>query len=376
MIVASHRALRRALALPLVLAAGAACSKDGPPTVAPIPVTVARVEQGTVPFELSATGTVEPLKTVAVESQVGGILTHVAFREGDEVAQGQVLFQIDPRPYQAALQQAQAVLARDQAQQANAEADVQRYEALAKQDYVTAQQYEQVKTTAAASRATVAADEAAVQNARLNLQYATIRAPISGRAGSLLVREGNLVKANGGPLVTINQIHPILVRFSVPASNLPIIRQYGDSTLPVRAHAAAVPEGSASSGSLSFIDNAVDTATGTILLKGRFDNRDNALWPGEFVNVTLRLFQQPNAIVIPSQAVVEGQQGNYVFVITPNATAAQRPITISRTAGELTVVEKGLNPGEQVVTDGQLRLTTGTKVQVKAAANGEQQRAG
>jgi multidrug efflux system membrane fusion protein len=319
-------------------------------------------------MELAATGTVEPLQTVAVQPQVSGALTRIAFREGQDVSRGQVLFQIDPRPFRAALAQAEAALARDQAQAANAEQEAGRYAELAAKDYVTAQQYDQVRTTAAAAGATLAASRAAVEQARLNLEYATIRAPIAGRTGSLRLREGNLVQAGDpAPLVTINQIRPILVRFAVPAGNLPLIQQHRAQTLPVRA--APVGGGTPSEGTLAFVDNAVDTTTGTILLKGDFPNREGALWPGEFVNVRLRLFVERQALVVPSTAVVSGQQGSFVFVIQPDSTAATRPVTVAREAGALSVLAAGeVRPGDRVVTDGQLRLRQGAKVQIKTAA--------
>ncbi len=361
----------RSLALSSVavaVASLAACS--GRAAVAPpgIPVTVARAEQRALPYEILATGTAEPVQTVAVVSQVNGLLSKVAFKEGDDVRAGQLLIQIDPRPYQATLDQALGILARDQAQLANAEAELKRYEALMAKEYVAAQQYEEKKTAAEADRATLAADRASVETARLNLQFATIRAPISGRAGSLLVKEGNLVRAGGQPLVTINQIHPILVRFAVPVVHLPLLRKYGNAALPVDVR----PGGNAATtdptkGTLSFVDNAVDTLTGTILLKARFENQDGALWPGEFVNVGLTLFTQPNALVVPSPAIVQGQQGPFVFVVKADGSAEMRPVVIGRVAGDLTVVDRGLAPGESVVTDGQLRLTAGAHVQVKGA---------
>ena len=308
------------------------------------------------------------MQTVAIVSQVGGLLSTVAFKEGDDVTAGQLLFQIDPRPYQAVLDQALGILARDQAQLANAEADLKRYEALVAKEYVTAQQYEQAKTAAEADRATLAADRANVETARLNLQFATIRAPISGRAGSLLVKAGNLVKAGGQPLVTINQIHPILVRFAVPVVHLPLLRKYGNAALPVEVRPGSASSVSAPSrGLLSFVDNAVDTLTGTILLKARFENKDGGLWPGEFVNAVLALFTQGDALVVPSSAVIQGQQGPYVFVVTAAGAAEMRPVVIGRIAGDVTVLDRGVAAGETVVTDGQLRLTNGARVQVKGA---------
>jgi len=346
----------------------AACAeKETPPTPA-VPVTVAVAERRTVPFELPATGTVEPIQTVAVQAQVTGPLQRVAFREGDEVKQGQILFHLDPRPYQAALEQAAAVLERDRAQSANAAEEAKRYESLVEKEYVTSQQYAQVRTTAAASKATLAGSQAAVDQARLNLQYATIRAPISGRTGSLLVREGNLVRANSTePLVKINQLRPIQVRFAVPATNLPLIQEHSGKKLVVRAEPSG--GGDPSEGTLSFVDNAVDTSTGTILLKARFPNDDGSLWPGGFVNVRLELYVEPDALVIPSAAVVAGQQGSFVFVIQPDSSASSKAVTVNRTAGDFTIVTGDVQPGDRVVVDGQLRLRQGSKVQIKAAAD-------
>jgi membrane fusion protein, multidrug efflux system len=319
-----------------------------------------------VPFELAATGQVEPLQTVAVQSQVEGTLRRIAFKEGEEVQRGQVLFELDSRPYRAALDQALAALVRDSAQAANAIQEASRYQTLAEKQYVTAQQYEQVRTTAAASQATLAGSRAAAEQARLNLQYATIRAPITGRTGSLLLREGNLVRANAAqPLVTINQLRPILVRFAVPAPNLPLLQEHRRKDIVVRAEPAG--GGPPSEGALTFIDNAVDTTTGTILLKGRFPNDDGSLWPGAFVNVRLQLYVEPNALVVPSTAVVAGQQGSFVFVIQKDSSAATRAVTVTRTAGDYAVVNGDLQPGDRVVTDGQLRLRQGAKVQIKAA---------
>ena len=367
MIAMSHVLLRAAHALPAVVLL-AACSEDAPPPQPPVPGTGATAERRPVPFELAATGTVEPLKTVAVQAQVGGSLRRVAFREGEEVKQGQVLFELDARPYRAALDQALANLARDRAQANNAAQQAARYESLAEKQYVTAQQYEEVRTTAAATQATLAGSQAAVEEARLNLQYATIRAPITGRTGSLLVREGNLVRTNTTqPLVTINQLRPILVRFAIPAPNLPLVQEHLGKEVVVRAE--PIGGGATSEGSLSFIDNAVDTATGTILLKGRFPNDDGALWPGAFANVRLQLFVDTAALVVPAAAVVAGQQGSFVFVIQPDSSAATRAVTVNRTAGDFAIVSGDVQAGDRVVVDGQLRLRQGSKVQIKAAAD-------
>ena len=354
--------LRVFVALVAITLAG--CKDEALPPSPPVPVTLATAERQAVPFELSATGTVEPVQTVAVQPQVSGPIVRIAFTEGQDVQKGQVLFQIDPRPFQAALARAEAILERDRAQEANAKQEAGRYAELAKQEYVTAQQYDQARTAAAAAAATLAGSEAAVSEARLNLQYATIRAPISGRTGSLRVREGNLVRSNEAtPLVTINQIRPILVRFALPAANLPLIQKYRREELVVRAE--PVGGGQPSEGTLAFVDNAVDTTTGTILLKGTFPNTDGALWPGEFVNVRLRLYVDQDALTVPRRAVVSGQEGSYVFVVKRDSTAETRPVTVDRMAGELAVVSGKLEAGDQVVTDGQLRLRQGSKVQVK-----------
>lgn len=349
-------------ALSLLTAAG--CAKNDQAAPSAVPVTVAAVVQRAVPFELAAPGTVEPIQTVAVLPQVGGPIVRIAFTEGQEVKKGQVLFQIDPRPFQAALAQARAAFQRDSAQAANAEQDVKRYSALAEKEYVTAQQYDQARTAAASAGATVGGSRAAVDQAELNLQYATLRAPISGLTGSLRVREGNLVRTSDAlPLVTINQIRPIQARFAVPASRLGLIQRYRSGGPAVRAEPAA--GGKVSEGVLSFVDNAVDTSTGTILLKGSFPNKDGALWPGEFVNVRLRLYEDPNALVVPASAVVSGQQGSFVFVIQPDTTAKTFPVEVERTTDTVAVISRGIKVGDRVVTDGQLRLRSGSKVQIK-----------
>jgi len=352
----------RHLATVLVLALGCKTrAASGPPRV---PVTVARAEQRAVPFEIAASGNVEPRQTASVQSQVTGIITGVAFREGDDVAAGQLLFQIDPRPLKAALDQANAVLARDLAQAQNAQLEADRYGQLVQQDYVTKQDYDEKRATAAALAATVRADSAAVSTAALNLAWASIRAPIAGRTGRLLVRAGNLVRANMDQLVVINQIHPILVRFAVPSQQLPGVQRYRGNQLPVLVSPSA-GDTTVIQGTLTFVDNSVDTTTGTVLLKAEFPNTDNALWPGEFVAVRLRLFVQDSALVIPNQAVMSGQQGTYVFVVSQDGIAQSQPVTVARTSGAYTVVSQGVHAGDQVVTDGQLRLVSGSAVEIK-----------
>src|SRR5919108_4330852 len=344
------------------------CSRKGAGGASKVPVTVAHAEQRAVPFEIPATGTAEPVQTVSLQSQVTGVLTRVTFHEGDDVSAGQVLFQIDPRPFQAALDQAKAVLARDQAQAQAAELDAQRYAELVKRDYVTKSDYDAKRAAADALQATLRADSAAVANAALNREWAAIRAPISGRTGRLLVREGNLVRANApDPLVIINQIHPILVRFAVPEQHLAGIQRYRGNRLPVFVSPSKT-DTIFTEGVLSFVDNSVDTATGTVLLKGEFPNRDNALWPGEFLSVRLRLYVEDSAVVVPSEAVMNSQQGTYLFVVNQDGTARSQPVTVERTAGAYAVIAQGVRAGEEVVTDGQVRLVSGAPVEVKGVA--------
>jgi multidrug efflux system membrane fusion protein len=349
----------------LLLLALAACAKAAPPARPAVAVTVATAERGAAPYLVSANGIVEPMQTVAVQSQVGGVLTTVRFKEGDEVQAGQILLEIDPRPFRSALDQAQAVLARDEAQADNARRDADRYAALVQKDYVTRSQADQAAANAAAMRSVVAADRAAVDNAKFNFENATIRAPIAGKTGSLLVRQGNLVKPGAAPpLVVINQIHPILVRFTVPDRELPNVQKYAASkALRVRA----TPRGDAGpeEGALSFVDNWVDTTSGTVTLKARFDNRDGRLWPGQFVAVEVELYVQENAVLVPSSAVQVGQDGPFVFAVTADGKAQFRPVTAGRVVGDRTVIEKGLDAGARVVTDGQSRLVPDAKVEVK-----------
>ena len=352
-------------AAPFLLLLALGCSRGRAGSPSRVPVTIARAEQRAVPYEITATGTVEPRQTVSVQAQVTGVLTQVGFREGDDVAAGQVLFQIDPRPFQAALDQAQAILARDVAQAKNAQLDAARYADLVKQDYVTKQDYDEKRATADALTATVRADSAAVANAELNRGWATVRAPIAGRTGRLLVRPGNLVRANTDQLVVINQIHPILVRFAVPAQSLAEIQRYRHNRLSVLVGPSG-QDTALASGVLTFVDNSVDTTTGTVLLKAEFANQENALWPGEFLSVRLQLYVQEKALVVPSQAVMTGQQGAYLFVVNQDGKAQAHPVTVERTSGAFTILSQGVQPGDQVVTDGQLRIVSGAPVEVKA----------
>jgi multidrug efflux system membrane fusion protein len=367
MILLSRRSLRLAWSLPLL---AIACRKPPPASAPPISVTVATADRRPMPVEVTAPGTVEPYRSVAVEAQVSGLLTAVEFREGDQVRDGQILFRIDPRPFEAALAQTRAMLARDLAQSVNAEQNLVRLEALLARDYVTQAQVDDARSAALGLRSTLAADSAAVEAARLNLQYATIQSPLAGRAGAIYVKAGNLVRSGSGtPLVVINQTRPALVRFALPATDLDQIRQAGGRGLTVRVRATG-DTSMVRTGGLVFIDNAVDTTTGTILLKASFPNTDDALWPGEFVEAWLQLAVEPNAVVVPAPALVSGQQGTFVFVVGPDGRAHTRPVQSSRTVQNLAVITKGLEAGEQIVTDGQIRLTEGAKVQIRSGGTG------
>ncbi|MDB4876636.1 MAG: hypothetical protein JWM41_3082 [Gemmatimonadetes bacterium] len=351
-----------------ILAAAAACSKPPAQQTPVVPVQMASVTKIAAPLTIQANGSVEPLQTVAVQAQVGATLDAVMFHEGDDVQAGQVLFRLDARPFEAALRQAEAALARDEAQAQNAQREAERYKALVEKDYVTKSQADQAVSAAAATQATVMSDHAAVDNAKLNLNYTTIRAPISGRTGRLLVRQGNLVKPSSDPLVVINQLRPILVRFPVLQHDFPALqRRNARSPVPVRvvtADSGKVGE----VGTLAFLDNAVDSLTGTVTAKARFENQTNGLWPGEYVRVSVELDVQPDALAIPTRAVLAGQQGSYVFVVGADKLAKVRQVSLGRAVGDLTTIDKGLEVGEQVVVDGQSRLTPNAKVVESKAA--------
>jgi multidrug efflux system membrane fusion protein len=403
-----------ALLVPLGLAA---CAKKQEKTPRPIAsVAVVQARHASVPYVIEANGIVTPLQSVAVTSQVDGIITSVDFQEGQEVRAGQPLFHIDPRPYENAYEQAAAVLSRDSATMANATIEADRYKKLLQARVITPQENLAQVTTASTTEATVRADRAAVATARFNLDNTVIRAPIGGKTGSLLIKRGNLVHPGGSaPLVLINQVHPIQVRFSIPSSQLPLILQYGArGGLPVSAvaggvapaspsidslAAAAVAQGGVSDpagqsagaghgggagattgavqqgaqfsdrvmGKLSFIDNAVDTTTGTVQLKANFDNENGRLWAGQFATMSLHLYDQDSALVIPTQAVVAGQRGSYVYIVDPTDTARQRAVTVERTAGTMAIISSGISVGDRVVLDGQSRLTPDAPVTLRSA---------
>ncbi|GAN33876.1 MAG: efflux RND transporter periplasmic adaptor subunit [Candidatus Brocadia sinica] len=330
-----------------------------------LPVTVAVAEQNDVPIQIRTIGNVEAYSTVLVKTRVEGELSHVYFKEGQEVKKGDLLFMIDSRPFKALLRQFEANLARDTAQMKKAEADVRRYEELLKSGVVSKQEYDQYRTNFEALSATVRADEAAVVNAKLQLGYCHIRSPINGRIGRIEVNQGNIVKDIDTILVTINQTKPIYVTFFLPEQELSEVRRHmAQKDLKVEA---IVPndEMNPAAGKLTFINNEVNKSTGTILLKALFANEDESLWPRQFVNVALTLTIQYDAVVIPSRAIQIGQEGHYVFVVRSDFTVESRPVVLGNRFHQETVITKGLRPGEKVVIDGQFQLAHGSKVEIK-----------
>jgi len=338
------------------------------PSVA-VPVVVAPAVEKTVPVELRAIGNVQAYNTVLVKTQVPGELTGVFFKEGDDVKRGQLLFTLDPRPLESELKRQEATLARDQAEAANARAQATRYAKLVEEGVVAREQYDQYRTQAEAMEAAAQADQNAVENARLRLAYTKIFAPLSGRTGSLLVHRGNIVKENDDKsvLVAINQLTPIYVEFAVPERYLPQVKAQ-TSAGKLKVQALAPGEAAPEEGTLTFVDNTVDATTGTLRMKATFANPSRRLWPGQFVDVVLRLAERPNTVVVPTPAVQTGQQGQFVFVIKSDMTAEQRPVKAGEAVEGSTIIEQGVRPGERVVTDGQLRLVPGAKVEIRQAA--------
>lgn len=369
--------MRRPFLLPLLLllAAGLAgcggndsAAKPGKGAAPAVPVLAAAAEKKTVPLRLRAVGNVETESSVAIKSRVDGQVVKVHFRDGDDLVQGQPLFQIDPRPFEAQLRQAQANLLKDQAQLEYARGQEARYQDLLAKGFVSREAYAQVRTGMESAQAAVAADQAAIESAKLQLQYATIRAPIGGRAGKVLVSEGNVVKANENPpLVVINQLAPIYVSFAVAEQHGPAVRA---AMRERRPPVTVTVSGNSVSGELAFVDNAVDPTTGTLRLRARFANREHLLWPGDFVEAALTLREESDALVIPSAAVQSGPKGSYVFVVKDDQTVDLRPVRVSRGEGDEALVAEGLAAGERVVTDGASRLTRGARVSVKPAAGG------
>jgi membrane fusion protein, multidrug efflux system len=362
-------------ALVVLLAASLAVSSCSSKTAAnapdlAVPVSVAKAVKKTVPIELSAISTGAAYSTVQIKGQVNAVLKEVHFKQGDFVKKGDLLFTLDARPFQASLAQAQANLDRDKAQADLTTVQAERYKKLYDQGIAPKEQYDQMLANAAAQQGSVHADEAAVESAKLQLQYCAIYSPVDGRTGALQVSAGNLVKENDVPvLVVINQIAPLFEDFSVPEQYLGLIKKYMAGG-QLRIEATPYGDTASEPGYLSFVDNTVDNTTGTIKLKGTFDNTDHRLWPGQFSNVSLRLSEQENATVVPTQAVQTGQTGDFVFVINSDQRAESRPVKVARTLGAESVIAKGIEPGETVVTDGQLRLIPGVKVQIKPAAQG------
>ncbi len=334
-----------------------------------VPVTVAKAIAKSVPVQVEVIGNVEAYSNVSVRTQIAGEIERAYFTQGQDVKKGQLLFTLDRRPFQATLDQLEADLARDQAQLANARAQAERNEKLFQAGIISKDQYDTFRTTAQAQEATVRSGQAAIENAKINLSYCSIYSPLDGRTGSYQVYPGNIAKVNDTVLVVINQVHPIFVTFAVPEQYLAEVKDYqARGPLAVEARIPNDPR-PPSSGRLSFIDNAVDTATGTIKMRATFTNPDNRLWPGQFVNVVMRLTMQPNATVVPSQSVQTGPVGKYLFVVEPDAKGDLkgnlRPVVVGATVEGETVIEKGVAPGETVVTDGQLLLAPGSKVEIK-----------
>ncbi|MGA2192531.1 MAG: efflux RND transporter periplasmic adaptor subunit [Nitrospirota bacterium] len=357
-----------AVSLAVSLAALTSCAKTAAAPMPPaIPVVAAKASLGDVPVTVSAIGNVEAYSTVSVKAQVEGVITRVYFQEGQGVKKGQMLFQLDSRPLDAALRQAEATYEKDMVQLKNAKVDAERYVELYKRGIVAKEQYDQLQTAASTFEELTNADKAAVTDAKVKLSYSTIRSPIDGYTGNLNVHEGNLVKENDTPyLVVINQVTPVNVTFCVPEQHLPDIKKFmAGGKLKVEA----LPPGETkpSEGTVTFIDNLVDVQTGTIKLKGMFPNKDRRLWPGQFVNATMTLMTRHGAVLIPAQAILTGQSGKSVFVVKPDMTIEPRVVETGQEYGGNTVIEKGINPGETVVTDGQLRLTPGAKVEFRKA---------
>ena len=364
-----------------------------------MPVTIAQVAQKNVPVEVQVIGNVEAYSTISVKAQVGGQLTEAHFSEGDYVKKGDLIFNIDSRPLQAslnqavanvahdqaALGQAQANLARDAAQAQYADASASRYAQLYQEKVVSRDQTEQFRTTAAAAnqaveadkaaiesaKAAIGASQAAVDNAKVQLSYTDIKSPIDGRMGSFSVKPGNVVMANSVELCTINQIEPIYVTFGVPESQLPAIKEYmAQGKLPVRAQPQDDTSAPTETGILTFVDNSVDVTTGTITNKGTFANEDRRLWPGQYVRVTLRLTTQPHATTVPNEAVMTGQAGSYVYVVKQDRSVDTRNVVTGARVGQDMVIQSGLQAGETVVTEGQLRLAPGSHVSIRPAGGG------
>jgi multidrug efflux system membrane fusion protein len=329
-----------------------------------VPIRIATALAKPTPVEFDTIGNVQTIASVAVKSRLDAVIDQVLVKDGQFVKSGDVLFQLDARAAQAQVDQASATLARDQVQLANASRNVDRDKPLLSKDYVSHQQYDNDSSTAAALEATVKADQAQVENAKVQLSYYTIVAPLDGRVGLIAIKQGNSIKSNDVPLATVNQIQPIYVSFALPQNDLPELRAaMALGPVPVRVLAQG-DTGPPVEGKVAFFENSIDATSGTITVRGTFDNADQRLWPGQYVNVTVLVRTDPDALVIPPAAVQVGQNGTFVFLIKDDNTAEIRPITVDRTVGGLAVIAKGLKPGDRVATDGQLRLGAGTHVQI------------
>jgi multidrug efflux system membrane fusion protein len=339
------------------------------PAQAPtVVVGVAMAASKPVPVEFGTIGTVTTFATVALKSRIDGEIMEVHFRDGQDVKAGDLLFTIDSRTIRAQLEQAQANLARNQALLVSAQREVERQNSLVKKKFASQQAVDQARASADSLAASVQADQAAVDAAEVQLSYTEIRAPIDGRAGVVNLPRGNMVKANdSGSLVVLNQLRPIYIAFALPQRQLPRVRQaMADGPLTV---SATIPgdSGAPLTGDLTFVDNAVDPTTGTIQLRATFDNAETRLWPGQFVNVTLTLRVEQSAIVVPDAAIQQGQDGAYVFVVRPDSTVEMRPVVVDRSVAGESVIASGLAAGENVVVEGQLRLTPGMRVEPRLA---------
>lgn len=368
----AHFRHRVAVLVVATAAALAACSNErAPPPAAPVPVTVVKALARDMPVLVSAPGSVEAINSVAVKAQIDGQLLESLIKDGADVAKDQLLFRIDPRPAQAALQQAQSAQAKDQATLAQARSQVERYKDVAAKGYLSADQMEQYRTNLGVSQAAVKVDEANVAAAKLTLGYTEIRSPIAGRIGRIQIQPGNVVKASDtAALVTINQIEPIYVNFALPSALLGrVLAAQKQAPLAVKANVIGIDQ--PVEGKIAFIDNAVDTATGTIKLRGEFSNTEHVLWPGQLVGVSLTLGHDANAVVLPDAAVQNGPKGTYVFVVKPDQHAEQRAVTVARIVEGQAVIENGLAVGETVVLDGQSRVEDRSPLKVEAPADGQ-----
>lgn len=349
--------------LAALLVCGACAKKEKPKTKPPVPVTVAVAQQKDMPVQVKAIGNIEPYNSVAIKSQINGQIARVHFKEGSDVQKGALLITLDPESFEAMLSQSEATLAKDQAQAKFGRSQADRYASLLKDGIVTHDQYDQLRANADSYASTVVADRAAIKNAKIQLSYCYIRSPISGRTGNLSLQIGNLVKANDVPLVTVNQINPIYATFSIPEKRLAEVkRAMAGGELTIEAVIPNEP-GLKETGTISFLDNAVNAATGTIKLKGVFANTSRRLWPGQFVDVLITLSSRQNVVVVPNQAIQLSQQGQFIYVVKPDSTAEMRQVSVGTSVGGESVIDKGVAPGETVVVDGQLRLVPGAKVE-------------